>query len=95
MDTTKNQELEFVDKEHDCNDCKKQKEITMELGLTTIEEWNRVIPMLDKYRLQREEIDYIYGFYNRVFKTKKTPGCGKCFVNIAKHLKNRWHEMNK
>jgi hypothetical protein len=88
-------ELEFIDKENNCNDCKKEKEITMELGLTTIEEWNKIIPMLDKYGLSRDEINYIYGFYNRVFKTKKTPGCGKCFVNIAKHLKNRWNEINK
>lgn len=89
------QELVFIDKEKDCKECDKQKEITLSLGMVTIEEWEKIIPLLNKMTLQRQEVEYIYNFYNRVFGTKKQPGCAKCMKNIATHLKVRWSEMNK
>ena len=89
------EELVFTDKEKDCETCEKQKEVTISLGMETNEEWLKVIQLLNKMTISGEETQYVYNFYNRVFKTKKQPGCAKCMRNIAIHLKNRWNQMNK
>lgn len=85
----------FVDKEKDCTECDKEKEIQITFGLSTKEEWERIITMIDRYGLSRQEIDYVYGFYNREFKDKRSPGCGKCFVNICRNLKRKWERLNQ
>lgn len=89
------EELVFVDKEKDCTECDKEKEIQITFGLSTKEEWERIMKMIDRYNLSRQEIDYIYGFYNREFKENRSPGCGKCFVNIARNLKRKWERLNQ
>lgn len=89
------EELVFVDKEKDCIECDKEKEIQITFGLSTKDEWERVMKMIDRYGLSRQEIDYIYGFYNREFKENKSPGCGKCFVNITRNLKRKWERLNQ
>jgi hypothetical protein len=73
-----------------CQTCKEPKEMTIETRPFTKDEFDRVLPLLDKYGLTRQETDYIYNFYNRVFNEKKQPGCGKCFVNMAKRLKIKY-----
>ncbi len=88
-----NEELSFTDKEKDCEECEKEKEIQLSFGLSTREEWDNVIKLIKKYGLSREEINYIYGFYNRELKQKKTPGCGKCFYNICKNLEKRYSTL--
>lgn len=88
-------ELIFTDKNHECQECANKKEINIKLGMTNNDEWEKIIPILDKHNITREETQYVYNFYNRVFNTNKQPGCGKCFVNICKQLKNRWNEINK
>lgn len=92
-DKIMNEELIFTDKENECKDCEKQKEINIELGITTMNEWDIIMKLLDKYKLEKNEVDYIYNFYNRVFKTSKRPGCAKCMKNIALHLRRRYNEM--
>lgn len=94
-DTSKNTELVFVDKEKDCTTCPQEKELNVSLGLTTTQEWEKVIPLTLKYGLTSQETQYIYNFYNRVFNQNKRPGCGKCFVNVCRALRNRWAEMNR
>lgn len=42
-----------------------------------------------------EEIAWFYNLHNRVFKTNKQPGCGKCFVNIRRNLSRRYLAENK
>jgi hypothetical protein len=88
-----NEELSFTDKEKDCEECEKEKEVQLSFGLSTREEWDNVIKLIKKYGLSREEINYIYGFYNRELKQKKTPGCGKCFYNICKNLEKRYSTL--
>jgi hypothetical protein len=88
-----NEELSFTDKEKDCEECEKEKEVQLSFGLSTREEWDNVIKLIKKYGLSREEINYIYGFYNRELKQKKTPGCGKCFYNICKNLEKRYSAL--
>lgn len=88
-------ELVFTDKDRDCIECDKQKEITVSLGMTSNEEWFKIMELLNKMTISRQETEYIYNFYNRVFGTKKQPGCAKCMRNIAIHLRNRWEEMNR
>jgi protein-arginine kinase activator protein McsA len=76
-----------------CESCKQPKEMTMETRPYTKEEFDRVLPMLDKYGLTRDEMNYIYNFNNRVFKQNKQPGCGKCFFYIARNLKNTYNKL--
>lgn len=91
-----NEELSFTDKERDCEECEKEKEVQLTFGLSTREEWDKIMTLIKKYGLSREEINYIYGFYNRELKQKKSPGCGKCFHNICKNLEKRYiHLLNE
>ena len=85
-----NEQIFFTDKERDCEECDKEKEVELSFGLSTREEWDKVMKLKLKYGLTRDEINYIYGFYNRELKQNKSPGCGKCFVNICKNLDKRY-----
>ena len=87
------EELFFTDKDKDCEECDKEKEVQLSFGLSTRQEWDNVISLIKKYGLSRQEIDYIYGFYNRELKQNKTPGCGKCFYNICKNLEKRYSAL--
>lgn len=87
------EELTFTDKERDCEECDKEKEIELSFGLSTRKEWDNIMQLIRKYGLSREEINYIYGFYNREFKEKKSPGCGKCFYNLCKNLEKRYSSL--
>lgn len=90
---TLKEELSFEDKERDCVECDKEKEVELSFGLSTRTEWDNVMKLIKKYGLSREEIDYIYGFYNRELKQNKRPGCGKCFVNLCKNLEKRYKAL--
>lgn len=87
------EELTFTDKERDCEECDKEKEVELSFGLSTRKEWDNIMQLIRKYGLSREEINYIYGFYNREFKEKKSPGCGKCFYNLCKNLEKRYSSL--
>lgn len=76
-----------------CEKCKKPKEVELETKPYTKDEFDKVMPMLDKFGITPTEMNYIYNFYNRVFGTNKQPGCGKCFVNNAKNLRARYKEL--
>jgi hypothetical protein len=78
-----------------CEKCEKSGDVTLKTENWTIEELELAVSYLDKYKQPREEIDYVYNVYNRVFKTKKAPGCGKCFVNIGRSLKNKLNDVLK
>jgi len=60
------EELFFQDKERDCVECEKEKELQVSFGLSTRQEWDNIMNLIKKYGLSRDEINYIYGFYNRV-----------------------------
>lgn len=93
QDTNLKEELVFSDKERDCVECDKEKEVELSFGLSTKTEWDNIMKLIKKYGLSREEINYIYGFYNREFKEKKSPGCGKCFYNLCKNLEKRYSNL--
>ena len=86
-------ELVFTDKDRDCVECDKEKEIEISFGLSTREEWDSIMTLIKKYGLSRDEMNYIYGFYNRELKQNKQPGCGKCFYNICKNLEKRYSTL--
>ena len=56
----------------------------------TRQEFDYFISISNNYRFGKEETDFIYNLYNRVFKEKKQPGCGKCFTNVIKSLKKKY-----
>lgn len=90
---TLKEELFFTDKEKDCEECDKEKEVELSFGLSTRQEWDNVMKLIKKYGLSKDEMNYIYGFYNREFKEKKSPGCGKCFYNLCKNLEKRYSSL--
>ena len=67
-----------------CHTCKTKKLPTMKLY--TFDELYDFYQVRDKHHYTPEEIANIYNLYNRVFNANKTPGCGKCFVNVRKKL---------
>jgi hypothetical protein len=79
----------------ECPKCKKSGNVELKTENWTFQELDDVIPLLDKYGLTREQTNYIYNLYNRIFKMNKQPGCGKCFVNIARQLKIKHSSMLK
>lgn len=93
QETNLKEDLIFTPKERDCSECDKEKEVELSFGLSTRTEWNNVMKLIKKYGLSREEMNYIYGFYNREFKEKKSPGCGKCFYNLCKNLEKRYANL--
>ena len=93
QETNLKEELFFTDKERDCEECDKQKEVELSFGLSTRGEWDNVMKLIKKYGLSRDEMNYIYGFYNREFKANKSPGCGKCFYNLCKNLEKRYSSL--
>ena len=88
-----NEELIFTDKDRDCVECDKEKEIEISFGLSSREEWDSVMTLIKKYGLNHNEMNYIYGFYNRELKQNKSPGCGKCFYHICKNLEKRYTKL--
>jgi len=56
----------------------------------TIEELEKAYLQGNKDSYTKEETMWYYNLYNRVFKTNKQPGCGKCFVNVRKNLSRRY-----
>jgi hypothetical protein len=87
-------DLIFVEKEKEpCADCDKKPEVTITTENWTLQELTNAMPLLDKYGLSREEQQYIYNLYNRIFKTNKQPGCGKCLVNAIKQLKVKFNQL--
>ena len=87
------EELLFTEKEKSCDECDKEKEVELSFGLSTKEEWDKIMILIKKFGLSRDEINYIYGFYNRELKQNKRPGCGKCFVNVCKNLEKRYKAL--
>lgn len=56
----------------------------------TLDELKRAYDMGEKPSYTNDELAWYYNLYNRVFKTNKIPGCGKCFANIRKQLSTRY-----
>ena len=74
-----------------CETCKEHKEIGLPImERYTLDELEKAHMTGNKSTYTNEEIDWFYNLYNRVFNTHKSPGCGKCFVNIRKHLTNKY-----
>jgi hypothetical protein len=71
-----------------CKECKEPKDISLPMKNYTDEELEQAHLQGNKSSYTQDEIAWFYNLYNRVFKTHKSPGCGKCFVNIRKHLTN-------
>lgn len=81
----------FTEKEP-CSSCK-EKEMNIEMPLYTQDEYDYVLTLCDKYNLPNKELEYVYNFYNRVFKEKKYPGCGKCFAIVVRNLRNKYKQL--
>lgn len=96
MNTTENltsPELVFLPKDEEpCDECDKKPEVKVAFPLYTQDEFRKVLDLLQKYKMNPQELEYVYNFYNRVFKTNKKPGCAKCLRNMNKHLTNRYNQ---
>jgi hypothetical protein len=75
-----------------CNTCKnKEQEVSLNnLPNYSMAELEKAYLMMDRPHYTGEESAWLYNLYNRVFRTNKQPGCGKCFVNVRRSLKARY-----
>lgn len=74
-----------------CDECEqKQNEITTPFKNYTLDELEQAHQIGNKSSYTGDETAWLYNLYNRVFRTNKQPGCGKCFVNIRKGLTKRY-----
>jgi len=74
-----------------CETCNEEKEVSLKtLPNYTLSELERAYTEGNKRTYSREEIEWFYNLYNRVFKQDRRPGCGKCFVNIRTALTERY-----
>jgi hypothetical protein len=78
-----------------CEKCKKSGNVVLKTENWTLQELEDVMKIIDKYGLTPQQISWIYNLFNRIFKENKQPGCGKCFVNIARRLKIKYAELTK
>jgi hypothetical protein len=78
-----------------CVKCEKSGNVEIKTENWTPQELENVMSFIDNYNMTYEQRNYAYNVYNRIFKENKQPGCGKCFVRIAKSLKIKWNELNK
>ena len=77
-----------------CDDCiNKENEISLPTQNFLLDELKLAHEKKDNYTFTKEEIAWYYNLYNRVFKSNKQPGCGKCFANIRKQLSHRYDAL--
>ncbi len=76
----------------ECVKCKKSGNVEIKTENWTLQELELVISYLDNYNITPDQKAYAYNLYNRIYKENKQPGCGKCFIRIAKSLKIKWNE---
>ena len=77
-----------------CDTCKKDKDITLNnMENYTLEELKLAFDNGNKASYTKEETAWFYNLYNRVFRTNKQPGCGKCFMNVRKALTQRYKAL--
>lgn len=77
-----------------CESCKEPKIVSLDMGYYTPEELEIAYKISNKPNYTKEEIDWLYNLYNRVFSQSRKPGCGKCFVNIRKQLVEKYRAEN-
>jgi hypothetical protein len=74
-----------------CKECEnKEQEVKVPFKNYTLEELETAYNKGNQPTYTPQETAWFYNLYNRVYKTNKQPGCGKCFVNIRKHLSTRY-----
>jgi hypothetical protein len=76
-----------------CEKCKTPKEIELKTENYTREEMDAAMLLVDKYNLTRDQQSYLVNLNNRVNKDNKRLGCGKCFVQVIKNLKNAYKRL--
>ena len=73
-----------------CQKCKKRIKPIPTMKLYTLEELEHAYLTREMHQYTKDEQLWFYKLYNRVFNQTKTPGCGKCFVNIRQKLEQQY-----
>ena len=76
-----------------CEKCKTPKEIELKMPNYTREEMDAAMLLVDKYNLTRDQQSWLVNLNNRVNKDNKRLGCGKCFTQVLKNLKNAYKRL--
>lgn len=76
-----------------CEKCKTPKEVELTLPNYTKEEMDAMLLIVDKQFLSRQQQEWLVNLNNRVNKDNKRLGCGKCFVQVCKNLKNAYQRL--
>jgi hypothetical protein len=88
------QELEFVpiDKEP-CQTCKDKKEEQVKFNNWTKDEMDLAMTLIDRHNLTTEQQQWLVNLNNRVLNDNKRLGCGKCFTQVLKNLRNAYNRL--
>lgn len=94
-DTSKvKEELEFVPVESaPCEKCKNKKEEEVKFQNYTKQEMDLAMTLIDKHNLTREQQQWLINLNNRVLNDNKRLGCGKCFIQVGRNLKNAYNRL--
>lgn len=76
-----------------CEKCKTPKEVELKMPNYTREEMDAAMLLVDKYSLTRDQQSWLVNLNNRVNKDNKRLGCGKCFTQVLKNLKNAYKRL--
>ena len=78
-----------------CEKCKTPKEVEIKTPNYTREEMDAAMLLVDKHSLTRQQQEWLVNLNNRVNKDNKRLGCGKCFVQVCRNLKNAYQRLYK
>ena len=73
-----------------CQKCKTPNEVELKTQNYTREEMEAAMLLVDKHSLSRTQQEWLVNLNNRVNKDNKRLGCGKCFVQVCRNIKNAY-----
>lgn len=76
-----------------CEKCKTPNEVEIKTLNYTREEMDAAMLLVDKMSLTRQQQEWLVNLNNRVLKDNKRLGCGKCFVQVCRNLKNAYARL--
>ena len=76
-----------------CEKCKTPKEVELKLPNYTKEEMDAAMLLVDKMTLTRQQQEWLINLNNRVNNDNKRLGCGKCFVQVCRNIKNAYTRL--
>lgn len=87
-------ELEFVPIDTPpCKKCKDKKEENVKFQNWTKDEMDFAMTIIDKHNLTTQQQQWLVNLNNRVLNDNKRLGCGKCFTQVLRNIRNAYSRL--